>query len=101
MPFKKGQSGNPQGKPKGAVGKKTAQWEALADSITGQQAENFQNYLDNLWYSNDPKDQALAADLFIKTVEYFKPKQARVESIVSGELGVTSIKFEDAEGNKD
>ena len=39
MPFKKGQSGNVKGKPKGAKGKKTEQWEAIGESITGKHAE--------------------------------------------------------------
>jgi hypothetical protein len=101
MGLPKGRTNNPKGKPKGAKGKKTEQWEALADSITGQQAEKFQKFMDKLWKSKDIKEQSLAADLFIKTVEYFKPKQARVESIVKGDLTVNSIKFEDAEGSKD
>lgn len=96
MPFKKGQSGNVKGKPKGAKGKKTEQWEALADSITGQQAENFQNFMNELWLSDEMKDKTLAAELFIKTVEYFKPKQARVETMIDGQLSVNAIKFEDA-----
>jgi len=76
MPFQKGNAGGP-GKPKGSKHQKTTQWEALAESITGSQAEKFQNYLNGLWDSKDPKKQAIAAELFIKTVEYFKPKQQR------------------------
>ena len=35
MPFEKGKSGNPNGKPIGAKGQKTLQWEALGEAITG------------------------------------------------------------------
>lgn len=100
MPFKKGQVTNPKGKPPGTKAKKTLQWDALAESITGEQAEKFAAYMNKLWHSQDEKKQQIAADLFIKTVEYFKPKQARVETRLEGNLGVTSIRFEDAEDSK-
>lgn len=88
------QKGN-KGKPVGAVGKKTAQWEALAESITGEQAEKFSSYMAELW--DGGKDQKReAAELYLKTVEYFKPKQSRVDNQISGALGVNNIKFEDA-----
>lgn len=93
MGLRKGQTNNPAGRPKGTPTKKTAQWEALADSITGEQAEKFASYMNKLWDSDNPKDQQTAADLFIKTVEYFKPKQARVETQVSGDFGISSIEF--------
>jgi hypothetical protein len=96
MPFKEGNSG----RPRGAKGKKSAQWEALAESITGEQADHFSNHINKLWTSNKPEDKDKAADLFLKTVEYFKPKQARVINQISGDLSVNSIKFEDAEDSK-
>ncbi len=96
MPFKKGEISNPKGKPVGTKAKRTTQWEALADSITGEQSKKFADYMDTLWNSDEPKDKQLAADLFIRTVEYFKPKQARVETQISGEVGIRTFKFEDA-----
>ena len=101
MPFKKGHISNPKGKPIGTKAKKTKQWEALADSITGEQSAMFAKYMAKLWNDKDPKNQQLAADLFIRTVEYFKPKQARVESHIEGNFGVSSIRFEDANSSKD
>lgn len=79
MPFKKGESGNPKGRAKGHKIERTKQWEALADSICGEQADMFSKYIKKLWESDNEKKQALAADLYLKTVEYFKPKQSRVE----------------------
>ena len=88
------------GKGKGSKNVKTAQWEQLANTLTGDQSDKFASLMDDLWQG--PKaDQLLAADLYIKMVEYFKPKQARVESIHSGDISVNSIKFEDAKDNKD
>lgn len=101
MPFKKGQSGNPKGKPKGAKGKKTEQWEAIGEAISGKHAEAFNSLMDELWTSASRDNKLLAADLYLKTLEYFKPKQARVETQISGDLSVNSIVFEDAEDSKD
>jgi len=95
MGLPKGRTNNPAGKPKGAKGVKTQQWNALADSITGEQAQKFAAHMNDLW-KGDAKDKNQAAELFIKTVEYFKPKQARIESVITGDLSVNSIKFEDA-----
>jgi hypothetical protein len=77
MPFEKGKSGNPNGKPIGAKGQKTLQWEALGESITGHQAEKFNEFLDKLWNSRNDEDKMIASELYLKTLEYFKPKQAR------------------------
>lgn len=80
--FVKGKSGNPKGKEKGVKHNKTQQWEELAESITTTQAEYFSRYMANLWTSADPKHHATAAELYLKTLEYFKPKYSRVESSV-------------------
>ena len=81
MPFKPGNSGRQPG----AKGKRTQQWEELAESITTTQAEQFNNYMTSLWTSADPKQHATAADLYLKTLEYFKPKYSRVENKVEFE----------------
>lgn len=79
----KGTTNNPQGRPKGIVNSRVQQWESLADAITGQQAEKFEGYLNGLWESTDPKDRYKAAQLFIQTLEYFRPKQARITTEIS------------------
>lgn len=73
-PFEKG---NP-GRPPGIKNERLKQWEALADSIIGEQADRFREYMNELWDSGDPKLQHMAAELYLQTLEYFKPKQARV-----------------------
>jgi hypothetical protein len=80
------------GKVKGSKNVKTAQWEELAESITGEQADLFSNYMAELWEGGkDSKREA--AELYLKTVEYFKPKQARVETIQENEI-VIKVKHE-------
>ncbi len=76
--FKAGKSGNPTGRPKGAIGERTKQWDALGEAIVGRQAEAFNHYLEELWNGNK-SDKAMASELYLKSLEYFKPKQARTE----------------------
>lgn len=92
MTFIKGQSGNPKGKPKGAKGKKTEQWEAIGEAISGKHAESFNAFMDELWEGGQDK-KLQAAELYLKTVEYFKPKQARVETVQENEV-VIKVKHE-------
>ena len=73
-PFEKG---NP-GKPVGAKSERVKQWEALAESIIGEQADKFREHLNQMWESPEPDDRTQAAELYLKTLEYFKPKHARV-----------------------
>jgi hypothetical protein len=77
MGLPKGQTNNSQGRPIGSKNKRTEQWEQLGESITGQQAEKFNEFLDKLWNSRNDEDKMIASELYLKTLEYFKPKQAR------------------------
>ena len=54
-------------------------------SITGGQADNFNQFMDELW-DGDKQDRMKAAELFLKTLEYFRPKQSRVEAVVDNEM---------------
>ena len=67
---------------KGQKQAKTKQWEALGEIICGAHAERFMNYMNNLW-DGDQKSQDKAANLYLQTVEYFRPKLARTESDVN------------------
>jgi len=66
------------GRPSGSKNEKTKQWESLADSITNEQAGKFNEYLNSLWNGNT-QQKLVAADLYLKMLEYFKPKHARTE----------------------
>ena len=94
--LKKGHGGL---KPKGAKSEKTLQWEALGESITGHQAEQFNAFLDKMWASRNDEDKMIASELYLKTLEYFKPKQARTEVKHEGEQTIKITFLED--GNND
>jgi hypothetical protein len=88
MSFKKGQSGNLKGKPKGTISQKTIAWENLGNFIIETGAERVKTILTTA----EPED-------FIKyytiLLEYFKPKlgrlESKVESKVEGQLKVNVI----------
>ena len=77
----KGHTNNPNGRPKGAKSKKTVEWEALGEAITTRHADRFNKILKDL-----PDDKF--ANKFIQVLEYFKPKQARVENVHQGDVSI-------------
>ena len=83
--FPKGTSGNPMGRLPGTKTVKTLQWEALGECITATHAAQFNDLLNDLWSSKDMGDRVKAADLFLKTLDYFKPRLQRVEAAVKDE----------------
>jgi len=72
MPFKKGNSGNPNGRPQGAKGKKTELWEELGRYFVEDGAERVKKIMSK---SSD-KEFLMYYD---KLLEYFKPKLQRTE----------------------
>lgn len=78
--FAKGVSGNPAGRPKGTKNTRTLQWEELGNEIANTNAGRFNTLLERLWDSTDLNDQVRAAELFLKMVEYFKPKLQRINT---------------------
>jgi hypothetical protein len=75
--------GNP-GRPKGTKNVRTLQWEELGDTITGYHADRFTTLLDELWQSKDMAERMKAADLFLRTLDYFKPKLQRIQGTQDG-----------------
>jgi hypothetical protein len=70
--------GNP-GRPKGTKNVRTLQWEELGDTITGYHADQYTTLLDELWQSKDMAERMKAADLYLRTLDYFKPKLQRIQ----------------------
>lgn len=68
--------GNP-GRTKGTKNARTLQWEELGREITETNAARFNEVLGRLW-DGDLAEQVRAAELFLKMVEFFKPKLQRI-----------------------
>ncbi|MFT3884645.1 MAG: hypothetical protein QM724_04220 [Flavobacteriales bacterium] len=68
--------GNP-GRRKGSKNHRTMQWKEFGDALLNNHAGKFSDVLDGLWASEDPADRVKAAELFLKLLEYFKPKMKR------------------------
>lgn len=79
MGLRKGQTNNPHGRPEGSKNERTKQWEALAESITGMHAERFNSILIDMMESEDESQREKGCRLYLEALEYFKPKQSRVQ----------------------
>jgi hypothetical protein len=67
MPFEKGKSGNPDGRPQGARSKKSQEWEQLGEFILNEGANKAKAYLLSL-------EGAEFFDKYTILLNYFKPK---------------------------
>lgn len=85
MPFKKGQSGNNKGRPTGAKSEKTIQWEELGEALIARHSERANQIMSTC-------DDDVFMDNYTKLLEYFKPKQARVEMKSEGNITVEFIR---------
>lgn len=97
MPFIKGQSGNPTGRPKGSVDNDTRQIRQAYQMLVEDNLENLTIWLSKLGDESPEK----AFNLMLKMSEYFLPKLSRKE--VSTEVSLyedIKFKFGDSEAEK-
>ena len=80
MGFKKGVSGNPNGRKKGTPNKTTAEIKEIITRIVGNQLEHIEKDLEKIRKS----DPAEAMRLSSKFIDYVLPKQTKLE--LEGEL---------------
>ena len=89
--FKPGESGNPNGRPKGSKNKKT---EAIREAYQKLTENNLESM--SIWLSQvASEDPAKAMDLMLRLSEYIIPKLARTEMTgADGDDLFKNIKFE-------
>ena len=93
MPFIKGQSGNPTGRPKGSIDNDTRQIRQAYQMLVEDNLDNLTDWLSQLGKESPEK----AFNLMLKMSEYFLPKLSRKE--VSADVNVfDNIKFQFGEG---
>lgn len=89
--FKPGQSGNPNGRPKGSKNKITEHIREAYQQLTEDNLDNMTTWLAQI-AADDPK---AAMDLMLRLSEYIIPKLARQEVVGNdGEDLFKSIKFQ-------
>jgi hypothetical protein len=71
MPFEKGISGNPSGRPQGAISDKVRMWNELGEWFVQEGAAKCMRIM------NDMEDEEYIKH-YTALLEYFKPKQARI-----------------------
>jgi hypothetical protein len=76
MAFKKGKSGNPAGKPKGAEARTTKEAKELFISIMNGEVDNIKDSFDKI----RKKDPAKYLDVLAKLFPYFMPKQMEINA---------------------
>ena len=89
--FKPGQSGNPNGRPKGSGNIATAQIKKAYQELLENNLENMNGWLARM----ASEDEGKALDFMLKLSEYILPKLARTEMTgADGEDLFKNLKFE-------
>ena len=83
-----------KGRPKGSKDVKTSQWDNIGDYLVEEGSAEFLKHLKALTVSDPEK----YTEVYLKVVEFFKPKRAREDGKGNADVGIkaNSITFIDA-----
>jgi len=90
MPFKEGQSGNPNGRPKGSANKTTNKIREAFTKLVEDNLENMTLWLTDVATDNPEK----ALNIINQMAEYTTPKLARVENKIETDEEINEVKIE-------
>ena len=90
MPFKEGQSGNPNGRPKGSANKTTNTIREAFTKLVEDNLENMTTWLESVADTNPEK----ALNIINQMAEYTTPKLARVENKIETDDSINEVKIE-------
>ena len=88
--FKQGQSGNPNGRPKGSVNKATNTIREAFTKLVESNLENMTTWLEKV-AETSPKE---ALNIINQMAEYTTPKLARVENKIETDEEINEVKIE-------
>ena len=88
--FKQGQSGNPNGRPKGSVNKATNTIREAFTKLVESNLENMTTWLEKV-AETSPKE---ALNIINQMAEYTTPKLARVENKIETDEDINEVKIE-------
>ena len=102
MTFVKGVSGNPKGKPKGAISEKTKIWNEIGEWFASDGIDQYKSNLLEMLKSKDKSIQSEGMKRFEALLEYFKPKLQRTELAHEGDVNLKTptINFTKASESK-
>lgn len=92
--WKKGTSANPNGKPKGAIGKKTEKWNMLTDYLLNEGIDRYISAINNLNDEDYVKH-------FGQILNYVKPKLSNIDQSNSGHLNIVITNEQEYDDSED
>jgi len=94
MPFKKGESGNPAGKPKGTISKKTEIWNEIGEWFANDGLDKYKDKVMEMLDSSSDVKCLEGMKRYEALLEYFKPKLSRTEvkaEITTDEIDLSNL----------